>query len=260
VVGLPVLLSLVIAALIAFLWPVAIYLICRRRMEITARNIFIGAAVFVLFSRVLEKSLHAYLLAANPVTAAWFRTHAIGFALYGGLAAGLFEEIGRYLAMRFVVRPSGNPGTAVAYAIGHGGVESILIGGLSLGLAFVFAVLLDLGRLDASLAPAAAAQIHAGLATLSVGGIALAALERVITMLVQIGLSLMVWRAVERRALSYLALAIALHALVDLPAGLFQAGQISSLFAGAPFLLVGAGLAALYVRALPPRRPAWSPK
>ena len=90
-------------------------------MTLAVRNMLVGAAVFLVFSQVLEKALHVYLLKTNPTTAAWLKTHGVAFALYGCLAAGLFEEVGRYLGMRLLVRPTGNPGTAVSYGIGHGG-------------------------------------------------------------------------------------------------------------------------------------------
>jgi uncharacterized membrane protein YhfC len=126
-----VLASLIVSAVLAVVWPLAFFLICRRRMTLSLRNVIVGAGVFFVFSQVLEKALHLYLLKANPATATWLHGHAIAFALYGCLAAGLFEEVGRYLGMRFLIRSTGNPGTAVAYGIGHGGLEAILIGGVA---------------------------------------------------------------------------------------------------------------------------------
>jgi uncharacterized membrane protein YhfC len=255
-----VLIGLVTSAVLCAVWPVAIFVICRRRMTLLIRNVLVGAGVFFVFSQLLEKALHAYLLKANPTTAAWFQAHAVGFALYGCLAAGLFEEVGRYLGMRFLVKPSGNPGTAVAYGIGHGGLEAVLIGSLALAQTFVFAMLLNAGRLDATLgaalSPGALAQLRGTLEQLTLAGLATAALERLITMLVHIGLSLVVWRAVERRQLGFLALAILLHAVVDFPAGLYQAGQLSGLAVEGMLVVVGAALAAVFTHRLPARQVA----
>jgi uncharacterized membrane protein YhfC len=246
-------------AILSLVWPVAIFVVCRRRMTLSARNVVVGAGVFFVFSQVLEKGLHAYLLKANPATAAWFHAHAIAFALYGCLAAGLFEEVGRYLGMRLLVRASGNPGTAVAYGIGHGGLEAVLIGSLAMAQTFVFASLLNSGRLDATLGPVlpsdALAQLRAGLEHLTIAGLAIGALERLIALLIQIGLSLVVWRAVETRQFGLLPVAILLHALIDFPAGLFQAAQISPLAAEAPLLVIGAALAALFLYGLPRKLP-----
>ena len=250
-----VLVAIAASAVLAVVWPLAIFFICRPRMTLLLRNVLVGAAVFFVFSQILEKGLHAYLLKANPVTAAWFQTYAIGFALYACLAAALFEEMGRYLGMRFLVRASGNPGTAVAYGIGHGGIESILIGGVAMGQAFIFANLLNAGRFEATLGPAlspeALAQLRAGLENLSVVGLALSTVERLIAFLTQIGFSLVVWHAVERKHLGFLALAILLHALIDFPAGLFQAGQMPGLVVEGFILVVGAALTVLFLYKLP---------
>jgi uncharacterized membrane protein YhfC len=250
-----VLAGLVVSALLSVFWPLMIFFICRRRMTLLGRNVLVGAGVFFLFSQVLEKALHAYLLKTNPATAAWFHAHSIAFALYGCLAAALFEEVGRYLGMRFFVTASGNPGTAVAYGIGHGGLEAILIGSVAMAETFVFANLLNSGRFEATLGPTlppdALAQLRAGLEQLTVAGLAIGTLERLVAMLIQIGLSLVVWRAVDEKHFGFLALAILLHALIDFPAGLFQAGQMSSLAVGGPILVIGAALAALFIYKLP---------
>jgi uncharacterized membrane protein YhfC len=252
-----VLASLIVSAILSVVWPVAIFLVCRGRMTLAARNVLVGAAVFLVFSQVLEKALHVYLLKANPTTAAWLQTHRLAFALYGCVAAGLFEEVGRYLGMRLLVRPTGNPGTAVAYGIGHGGIEAVLIGTIAAAQLFLFATMLNAGRLETALAPAlapdAVAHLRATLEHLSIVTVMSGAVERLIAVLIQIALSLVVWRAVERRHFGILALAVALHALIDFPAGLVQAGLIPALFVEILLLIGGVFLIAFFLRELPPK-------
>jgi uncharacterized membrane protein YhfC len=157
--------------------------------------------------------------------------------------------------MRLLAKPTGNPGTAVAYGIGHGGIEAVLIGGVATAQAFVFATLLNAGRLDmalaAALSPDALAHLRATLEHLSLVMVALGAAERVIALLIQIALSLLVWRAVERRHLSLLALAVVLHAAIDFPAGLFQAGLIPVSLVEGLLLIVGIALVTFFLRGLP---------
>ncbi len=52
------------------------------------------------------------------------------YAVYGGLMAALFEETGRYIAMRFLVKPMDFP-NAFMYGAGHGGVEAMLLCGVA---------------------------------------------------------------------------------------------------------------------------------
>jgi uncharacterized membrane protein YhfC len=251
----PVLASLAVSAVLSAAFPIAVFFICRKRMTLLMPNILIGAAVFFLFAGILEKALHFYVLKANPVTATWLPLHPAAYALYGSLAAGLFEEAGRYFGMRYFVRNSGNPGTAVAYGIGHGGIEAILIGSLPAAGSFVFAVLLNSGLLQSAVGSGSSAdnlaQVKANLQGLSVATVAMGTLERLIALLIQIGLSLIVWRAVETKRLRLLGLAIFLHALIDFPAGLFQKGQLPLAGVEGLLTIVGAGLVAFFLLKLP---------
>jgi uncharacterized membrane protein YhfC len=50
--------------------------------------------------------------------------------LYGGLAAllaGVFEETGRFLAFKFLLKKRTGRKTAISYGIGHGGFEAVFL-------------------------------------------------------------------------------------------------------------------------------------
>ena len=99
-----------------------------------------GALCFPLFAMGLERILHLLVL-GSPLGAAVTGNPWL-YALYGGLAAGIFEETGRLAAFRFVLRKRREPVTALSYGLGHGGIEAFLLVGLtmianlSLGLAY----------------------------------------------------------------------------------------------------------------------------
>ncbi|HJW42043.1 MAG TPA: YhfC family glutamic-type intramembrane protease [Rhizomicrobium sp.] len=224
--------GLALSFLVSLIAPFAVYFVLRRRMTLSWRNIAVGAGMFVLFALVLEQALHYFVLKANPATSAWMKTHVWAFAAYGALAAGVFEETGRYVGMRFLVRPTGNPGTATAYGLGHGGLETLLIGALAQLSAIAMALALNVGMLDAMLGtklpPAAIAMVHNQLVHLTFPIAALGSLERLIALALQIALSVLVWRAVElRKAWLYLA-AIVFHAGADTGAALLQAHFVTS--------------------------------
>jgi uncharacterized membrane protein YhfC len=254
--------SLGIGAALSAAWPVAIYLVCRRRIALAARNVWVGAGVFFLFAMVLEGLLNVYVLEGNHTSAAFLHTHSQWFALYGCCAAALFEETGRYVAMRFWARDTGTPGTPLAYAIGHGGLESIVIGTISLVNLLVYAVMFNAGTLDATFAavpPEALAKVHGIVAHLSVGAAAMATFERLAALLIQIGLSLFVWRAVERRQLRWLGLALLAHAAIDFAAGLTQSGQLSAVQEEAGLLVISIGLVAIFLNGMPRKARAPQP-
>ena len=66
------------------------------------RDFFLGAGIFFLFAMVLEQMLHQLVLRspAGPTLqgSVWLT------GLYGGLAAGVFEEVGRFCAFKLVLR------------------------------------------------------------------------------------------------------------------------------------------------------------
>lgn len=184
--------------------------------------ILVGAAVFVLFALVLEAMVHQVVLKGS------FGSAIIGnvwyYATYGGLMAGLFEESGRFLSMKFVLKKE--PGTALTglgYGIGHGGAEMLILFGVTMVSNLVISILINAGQADSlfSKVPAdSSAQLQAQLTqleSLSAGTLLLGLWERISALILHLGLSLMVWTAV-RRAGKWIWLfpaAILLHGVVD---------------------------------------------
>lgn len=153
----------------------------------------VGAVTFVVFAQLLEGVPKAIFFGGGTGVSQYVLTHAWAYTLIGCLLAGVFEEVGRYLAFRFLLKRYTNRRDAVTYGIGHGGIEAILV----LGLA-----------------------------------------ERAIAMTLHISLSVVVFRAVRQRKAGYLGLAVALHALFDVPAALFQCGVLHSTWLVEALLLV----------------------
>lgn len=246
------LIGIVFNLVVSLLGPFAVYFALWRRMTLSWRNIGIGAGMFVLTALVLEQILHFAVLKADPVTAAWFKANHWAFAVYGALAAGLFEETGRYIGLRFLARRTGNPGTAVAYGLGHGGMEMLLIGALAQAAALGLALLNNRGLLDAllgtKLPPDALAALHAQFAHLTFATASIAGFERIMALALHIALTFVVWRAVELRKTRFLFAAIAFHALADFGAGLFQAKIVTSVFIAEGGAFAALVLVVLFVR------------
>jgi uncharacterized membrane protein YhfC len=243
------------AALISLSAPFIVFWICRKRMTLPGRNIVLGAATFVLFALVLEGSMHWYVLKLNPVTAAWMKVHGWGFAIYGASAAAIFEETGRWLAMRVFVRNVGEPGSAVSYGLGHGGAESIIVGFLGQVQAIALSVLANAGLLDRLLAGRLPhdtlvkiqnALAHADFPLVLMGGF-----ERVWALLIQIACSLLVWRAVARKDFRWFAAALAAHFSIDSVAAAAQRGYVSIPTTEAIVTVVGLALLGLFLFRLP---------
>ena len=188
------LITIAICAVIGIAVPILLSWWMVRKYDVKVRTILIGAGVFVLFALVLETILHQVVLkgAIGPTITGnvWY------YALYGGLAAGIFEETGRFLAMKFLLKdePSGAR-TAVAYGIGHGGIEMLIIFGVSMISNLVIASMINLGQADTILSalPAEAqAQMQGTFAqfeTSTPGTFLTGVWERVSAIILQVGLS-----------------------------------------------------------------------
>ena len=133
---------------------------------------------------------------------------------------------------------------AVTYGIGHGGIEAILVLGLTAINNIAIAQLVNSGSIETitnGLTGAQLDQVQAQIAAVASFGAAnllLGLAERAIAMTLHISLSVVVFRAVRQRKAGYLGLAVALHALFDVPAALFQCGVLHSTWLVEALLLV----------------------
>jgi uncharacterized membrane protein YhfC len=228
--------SLAVATLFVAALPFLIYRRVRRTLALNPRDAITGIAIFALFAMVIERALNDYVLHRNEATAT-FLSHPLAFVVYGALAAGICEEVGRFIGMRLLnkraaAKPaagkgSGNgDGTALTYGLGHGGAEAWLVGVLVQIQWILFAVFENRGELNgylSNLPTDSLMRIHLILASMTPQTAGIFALERVAALVFQIGLSVLMWRGVRAGWRGILPLAIVLHALVDVPAALFQA-------------------------------------
>lgn len=211
-----------LCALLGFVAPFLLAWWLVKKYQVKPRTIVIGAAVFIIFALGLESVLHQVVLKGpygpNIMGNIWY------FAIYGGLAAGIFEETGRFLAMKYLLKKETSealPG--VAYGIGHGGVEMLILFGLTMISNLVLSIMMNAGQADTLLASAPAEaqeQMQAQFAALAeqgVGSMALGVWERISALILQLSLSMIVWVAVRKNGkwLWLFPAAILLHALVD---------------------------------------------
>ena len=214
--------TMAVCALLGIAVPIALAWWLVKRHGARLSTIFIGAGVFIVFALVLESLVHQLILKGPHGPAIlgniWY------YALYGGLAAGIFEETGRFLAMKYLMK--NEPARAlpgVAYGIGHGGAEMLLIFGVTMISNIVLSVMINTGSADTLIATAPAEaqeQVQAQFAqlqTASAGTFLFGIWERVSALILQISLSILVWTAVRKggKWLWLFPAAILLHFLVD---------------------------------------------
>lgn len=224
--------SLILMAVNAILGvavPICLSIWLIRKHHARLSTILIGAGTFIVFALVLESIMHQLVLKGPHGSAIMDNT--LLFALYGGLAAGIFEETGRFISMKFLMKkePSA-PLPGVAYGIGHGGMEMLIVFGITMVSNLVLSIMINAGQADSiiSMVPEnASAQVQAQfeqLQTIGAGTWLLGLWERISALAIHLGLSMMVWVAVRKggRWLWLFPAAILLHASVDAGAVLLQ--------------------------------------
>lgn len=211
------------------LLPAALGLYLRKKHGCRPLPFFVGCLVFLAFALVLEGTVHSLVL-TGPYGETIRGTLWL-YALYGGLMAGVFEECGRYLAFRTVLRKAQNEDkNALMYGAGHGGFECFYLLALTGVTNLVYALLINSGQealITAQMPETALAQwdtIVSQLTQASPGVILLGLLERVSALCLQLSLSVAVWFAAKDgvKKTGLLFLAIALHAAVDAGAALLS--------------------------------------
>lgn len=202
--------------------PVGLFVWCRVRFRGSMIPFWVGCGTFILFAMGLEQIVHQVVLLGLPIGAV-IQGNPWLYALYGGLMAGLFEETGRFCAMKLIKRRHNRPATALIYGAGHGGIEVLLVLGTSMINYLVYAILANQGQLSVLLTPSlpeasreALMGIVQNLAEGSPWLLLLSPLERISAVILHMSLSVFVWKAATKPGRFPLFFAaIALHALMD---------------------------------------------
>lgn len=194
--------------------PIALCVLMKIKGRAKLSSCFIGAGAFIVFALILEQILHVIVLRA---TGTLITGNIWLYALYGGLAAGLFEETGRYLAMKFLMKKNLDRQNALMYGVGHGGIEAIIIVGLTEINNIATSVLINSGQAD-TLFAGMDENIMESLSQLWLlppYQFYMAGIERITAIALHITLSYLVYRAVSEHRMKFYFLAVALHFLVD---------------------------------------------
>lgn len=223
--------ALIICTLLAFLIPIGsvmIYKLKNRDARLPAA--LIGAGTFVVFAVLLEQLLHAVML---PIA----QRNVVTYIIYGVLAAGIFEETGRFAAYKTLMKNNYSVKNAVMLGLGHGGIEVILILGLTMISLAGSAIMVNTQGFESTVSiltaenPSAVDSIRAQLEELKSYGfddMAMSIYERLLAMTLHVCLSVVVYYAASSPGkLPLFPAAIVIHAVFDAPAAMFQAGIIT---------------------------------
>lgn len=181
-----------ISVVICIALPAGIIFFLHRRYNTSIGAFFVGALTFVVSQPLTRLLLLNYLQGTS-----WFYIYAVtnpvAYAIFMGLTAGLFEEIAKYLGFVFLLKKRSTWDHALALGAGHAGLEAVLL------VAIPYTYLLVSGKVW----------------SIEQTSLLLAGFERLSTIILQIAMAVLVFHAINRRNLLFLALAILMHAFLD---------------------------------------------
>ncbi len=223
--------GLIFCVIVCFVVPLGGLVLCARRKKGVGKAFFVGAAAFVVSQICVRIPILQLVLPQY----AWFAIMQLNPWKYGwflGLSAGIFEEVARWVCIRFLMKEQRTLAHGLAFGMGHGGIEAMIFVGINVVVCLGMLLggqgaLLPLGPWDAFLA----------------GG------ERLYAIGFHVGATLLVLKGIRAgKALRYLISAIILHGLLDaaiviLP-GVYGVGQMGVWLYGAlaGVLTLAAGL------------------
>ena len=230
----------------AVLWiaaPLVLAAVWKKGKKEPVTTIIAGAAAFLLFAIILEKPVQNVLLFPTAMgledhaVSRFMGAHPFLLALAAGLFPGVFEETGRLIAFKTVLKKRQNRETAISCGIGHGGFEVMFILGITYLQYLAYAFMINSGTFGAVVdeviaqAPEQLANVEAVVNTLtafSFGDLCIALVERIFAVMFHIGASILVFYAAKEKKRFWLyPLAILLHTAMDTIAALNTFGVIT---------------------------------
>lgn len=217
----------VITLFISLILPLIVLLVfaLRNRKQGIVSAWIIGALGFFIPQMLIRLPILTLL---SPQLAKFAAFSPLLYALTLAVTAGLFELAGRILAAR-VMGNRLTPKRALVAGLGHGGIEAMVIIGISYINNLVYIVMIQAGTFDALLAQSAASpevvaqleQVRTALLTTSPAMFLLAGYERLLTMVCQAAMSVLVcYGMASGKPGKYILLCLGLHTLLDCTAGI----------------------------------------
>lgn len=233
---------LILGTVLMIAGPLLVAIVWTKKKREKFTTVLIGAAAFFVFVLILEKPLQALLIAPTQMglpehtLSGFINARPVLFAFIAGLFPGVFEETGRLLAFKTVLKNRKNRETSISYGIGHGGFEVIFLVGITYATYVVYALMINSGAFDIiyqqvmAQAPEQAealATVADGIASFSFANLCLSTLERLFAVLFHIGESIIVFYACrDKRSFWLYPFAILIHTAMDFIAVLFTTGVV----------------------------------
>jgi len=223
---------MVISAILSIGLPIFLFIVFYKKYNAKFIPMILGIVGFIVFALILESSIHLIVFGKFAL-----KEKPLIYIIYGIFMAGVFEETARFISFNILKRKYNGIGTGLAYGVGHGGIEAVLIVGLAMINNIIFSIIVNNGNIETitgALQGKALEQINTQISVLQttsphlflIGGI-----ERIFALSIQISLSIIVFYSVYGKNKLWLyPFSILLHAIIDIPATAMQVGIIKNIY------------------------------
>lgn len=218
----------IVSLLISLVLPIAALLILGFKKPGTASAWLLGAAGFFITQMVIRVPV-LMLLQSQSWFISFSQNHLFLYAFVLAFTAGLFELAGRFGVAKLLQKKELTFHRSLAAGLGHGGIEAILLVGMTYINNVIYIFMINTGSFDALLAQTAAMGVDVSqlelirtqLTATSPVLFLLGGFERLLAMISHTAMSLLVcYGAARRKTLPCLLLCLALHTFLDLTAGI----------------------------------------
>ena len=228
-------LSITIILMIAMTVGFCICWLLKNKQRTNISYLIAGIVGFMVSARVLELGVHYFCIITDNPVSRFITGSTIAYVLYGITMAGVFEECGRHIVLKYIMKKNRSRENAVMYGIGHGGIEILGVILPSIITCLVVAIMFTNEPLDVALTSLNITEETAAMALPTVkataafdyGMMAMNVIERLFAMVLHISLTVIVFYGVVNARKGCLPLAILLHMLMDTFAALYQRGAVS---------------------------------
>ena len=224
--------GLITQSILMILLPIVLLIIWKKKTKEKLLPVVFGALSWLLFAIVLKLVPTFFLLKDKNPVAETISGNIWYTMILAGILAGVFEETGRFITFKTVLKNREERRVSISYGIGHGGFESIYIAVQFFSLAAIMLMINNgmTAEITAGADEATTAELFSQLGVYTQYTFVdylLGVFERIFSIAAHIAFSVFVFAAARDKKRFYLyPLSIFLHALFDFSTVFYQAEMI----------------------------------
>lgn len=227
---------MLLIGLTMFILPVGLFLYLRTKTKNITGAFFAGMGSFYALQRIIRLPLLSLLFPKFN----WYQNMVDGvmngniasillYGLFLGSTAAIFETIGRFVSIKYILKDRLGYYSGISHGIGHGGIEMIILIGINYFVYIYMAFMINNGGFDGMLSGALEqggqiaydqmALVRESLINTPSIEFVIALLERLMTLCIHIALSVMIMEGVyNSKNLRNVGFVLLIHTALDMGA------------------------------------------